>query len=56
MAVHVENLTSEVIPEPESASQAAAGAPDSEQLDKARWARSRLARDRARVAAEGFDD
>ena len=55
MSVHVENLTSEVIPEPESA-PAASDSRVSDEVDKVRRARARLSRDRVRISAEGFDD
>jgi hypothetical protein len=56
--VHVDEMTSEVIAEPEQASQVGDG--DSDQRwaeeERHRWIRERLASDRLRTAAEGFDD
>jgi hypothetical protein len=58
MAVAVDQLTTEVIPEPEPSS--ANGSPDKDQtweiVMRAREAHARLLRDRSRTAAEAFDD
>ena len=59
MTVNVDQLTTEVIPEPEpSRRRPAHQEPDVETLDRARARRraSTMMRDRARTAAEGFDD
>lgn len=57
MTVHIDQLTSEVLPEPEpGASIAAAPAEWWEELDRVRQAGSRLLRDRQRTGSEGFDD
>ena len=57
MAVNIENLSTEVIPEPEethgAAAQPAARRQEAEQM---RVALARWLRDRSRTAAEGFDD
>jgi hypothetical protein len=56
MPVHLDQLTSEVVPEPE-ANAAPAESRDGA-LDPARLSQllARLSEDRRRVAAEGFDD
>lgn len=56
MAVAVDQLTTEVIPEPEPSS--ASGSPDQtwDIVMRAREAHARLLRDRSRTAAEAFDD
>jgi hypothetical protein len=57
MAIEVEQLNTEVIPEPEPAPQG--GAPPTktwEMIEKTREAYSRWLRDRRRTAADGFDD
>jgi hypothetical protein len=57
MAVNVDRLDTEVIPEPEPAPQG--GAPPTktwEVVEKTREAYSRWLRDRRRIAADGFDD
>lgn len=57
MAVNVDQLTTEVIPEPEPAPRGSS--PESKSWDvieKTREAYSRWMRDRCRTAAEGFDD
>ena len=53
--VHVDELTSEVVAEPEPDSGAESAAPADEE-DRFRAMRDRLARDAARTRAEGFDD
>jgi hypothetical protein len=55
--MNIDQLTSEVIPEPEPEAGATAGtmAPW-ETEDQIRGAHGRMARDRARTCAEGFDD
>jgi hypothetical protein len=58
MSVHIDQLTSEVVAEPEPA--APGGGAEAEEwwdaLDRVRRSASRIARDRARICAEGFDD
>ncbi len=58
MAVHVDQVTSEVIAEPEPGAAQGAGAPAEwwEELDRFRKSKSRLMRDHQRTCAEGFDD
>jgi hypothetical protein len=57
MPVNVENLSTEVIPEPEgSPGVAAMPANRWEEAEKVREGCSRLHRNRSRTAAEGFDD
>ncbi len=56
MSVHIGELTSEVIPEPEQAGAGAQGAPEPEAHENVRRAHARLVRDLRRTAAEGFDD
>jgi hypothetical protein len=56
MAVHIEHMTSEVIPESESPSPGYGDATRWEELDQLRELQARLLRDRSRTAAEGFDD
>ena len=57
MGVHIGEMVSEVTAETDSA--AAAGAPQPstwEELARVREAEARIARDRMRTAAEGYDD
>lgn len=57
MAVHIDEMTSEVIAESEpSPSGEAAQATNWERLAQLREFHARLVRDRLRTAAEGFDD
>ena len=56
MTIHIDNISTEVIPEVES-SQPTGGAPEHwEELAHARQSFSRVLRDEWRTAAEGFDD
>jgi hypothetical protein len=58
MPVNVDNLTTEVVPEPEGPGSVPAGAARRpwEEAEKMREALARVKRDRGRTAAEGFDD
>ena len=57
MAVNIEQLTTEVIPEPEPSTAGGSGETKSwDVIQKTREAYSRWMRDRCRTAAEGFDD
>jgi hypothetical protein len=57
MTVHIDNLTTEVIPEPEPPGEAADEKSQPwEELERLRRSYSRLLRDLSRTAAEGFDD
>ncbi len=58
MAVHVDELTTEVVPEEETAAMpAGAGGSQSHDLERERWRalQDRVERDAARTRAEGFD-
>jgi hypothetical protein len=58
MAVHIDRVMTEVVPEPEPGTgAAAAGAPAPwDETDRARAALAVLTRDQCRTRAEGFDD
>ncbi|HJQ69631.1 MAG TPA: hypothetical protein VKA70_11700 [Blastocatellia bacterium] len=56
MAVHVEEMVSDVTAEPEPRSAGSGEAVSWEELAKARQLQASLARDRRRTAAEGYDD
>jgi len=59
MAVHIDQVISEVVPEPEIAGSSSAGEGSTEwwdDVDHIRGSASRLTRDRLRTRAEGFDD
>ena len=59
MPVNVDNLTTEVIPEPEgpgSERMAKAASRSWEEAEKLRGALARIKYDRSRTAAENFDD
>jgi len=58
MAVHVDEIVSSVIPEPEEqhASAPAAQEPAWKTAAQMRSLHARIVQDRARTAAEGFDD
>jgi hypothetical protein len=57
MPINVENLSTEVIPEPEEAAGAGpTSASHWEETEKLRQSLARWRRDRSRTAAEGFDD
>ncbi len=56
MPVHIDQMTSEVIPEVEPASGGNKGTTSWEELAQLRDRQMRLLRDRLRTAAEGFDD
>jgi hypothetical protein len=56
MTVHVDEMISEVSAEGAAAPQAAAPAPDWQELARQRELRAQVARDLWRTAAEGFDD
>jgi hypothetical protein len=56
MTIHVGEMTSEVTAEPEALEEGAAADTQWQALEKLRAAYSRVARDQARTAAEGFDD
>ena len=57
MAVNVSQLTTEVIPEPEPSAAAQSQQEHTwDIVERVREASSRLASDRARTAAEAFDD
>jgi hypothetical protein len=58
MAVHIGELSTEVIPEPEPPPGARDGGSGSgwEEVRRVRESQSALLRDRLRTAAEGFDD
>jgi hypothetical protein len=56
MTVHVDELTTEVTPAPESAAPATAELEPQLEQELIRATTERLARDRARTCAEGFDD
>jgi hypothetical protein len=55
MSVHVEEMASEVIPEPEPGVESGAGSISWAEMDRHRALAYRLAMDRARTCAEGFD-
>ncbi len=56
MTVHVDSITSEVIPEPEPSAEGDVESTKWEELERLRGTYSRMARDQRRTAAEGFDD
>lgn len=56
MSVHIDQLSTEVIPEPEPPPGARDGGPGWEEVTRVRESQSALSRDRLRTAAEGFDD
>ena len=56
MTVHVDNMTTEVIPEVEPPQSVGGGQETWEELAHVRQSFSRLVRDEWRTAAEGFDD
>jgi hypothetical protein len=57
MPVHIDQMTSEVVPESEPASGGGYGeTPSWEEMAQLRDQQARLLRDRLRTAAEGFDD
>lgn len=56
MAVHVDEMTSEVTAEPEAMDEGDADNTEWMTVDKLRGASARALRDQARTAAEGFDD
>ncbi|WP_224242768.1 hypothetical protein [Hyalangium gracile] len=58
MAVNVENLTSEVVPEAEPGQQPSGSEPSTpwQEVERVKAALARLAEDRLRTRAEGFDD
>ena len=58
MGVHIDQLTSDVIPETETAPESSGGESGEawEEVDRVRQAASRLKRDGRRTCAEGFDD
>lgn len=56
MPVHIGELSTEVIPEPEPPPGARDGGSGWEEVTRVRESQSALSRDRLRTAAEGFDD
>lgn len=56
MAVNVDQMITEVVPEPEPASADAEKIKDWEMIERTCQAHSRWLRDHYRTAAEGFDD
>ena len=56
MAVHVDSLISEVIPEPEPPAEGNVESTKWEELDQLRGTYARITRDQRRTAAEGFND
>ena len=56
MAVHVEEMTTEVTAEPEPAAEGGGEAAEWQKVEQVRAAYSRMLRDQLRTAAEGFDD
>ena len=57
MTIHIDQLTSDVTPEPEPSAPAAGTSGDPwDELDRARQSHSRLIRDMRRTSSEGFDD
>lgn len=56
MPVHIGELSTEVIPEPEPPPGARDGGPGWVEVTRVRESQSALLRDRLRTAAEGFDD
>lgn len=56
MPVHVDEMTSEVTVEPEASDEGEAENTEWQAVEKLRGAYSRMVRDQARTAAEGFDD
>lgn len=56
MAVHVDNVTTEVVAEPEPVSLGEEEPSSWNELEQVRWAYSSMMRDLARTAAENFDD
>jgi hypothetical protein len=56
MPVHIGELTTEVIPEPEPPPGADNGGAGWEAVTRVRESQAALSRERLRTAAEGFDD
>jgi hypothetical protein len=56
MAVNVDEIVSNVTPEPELPATGSSIEPDWRRLSHARELNARVRRDRLRTAAEGFDD
>lgn len=56
MTVHIDNLTTEVVPEPEPPGESSDESKPWEELEQLRRSYSRMLRDLSRTAAEGFDD
>ena len=56
MTVHVDTLTTDVVPEVEPSEAAGGGQDTWEELAHVRQSFSRMLRDEWRTAAEGFDD
>lgn len=56
MAVHIDEITSEVLAEANPMGSAAGTADENQALRRTLEQLARLAEDRRRVAAEGFDD
>jgi hypothetical protein len=56
MAVHIDELSTEVVPEPEPPPGPRGGGAGWEEVTRMRESQSALLRDRLRTAAEGFDD
>lgn len=56
MTVHIDTMTTEVIPEPEPPGEATGQTTPWEELEQARRSYSRMLRDLSRTSAEGFDD
>jgi hypothetical protein len=56
MTVHIDTMTTEVVPEPEPPGETTSESMAWEELEQARRSYSRMLRDLSRTAAEGFDD
>jgi hypothetical protein len=56
MPVHVDHLVSDVISEAEPTTEEAAGKMEWEEVNRFRQRQARVAQDRLRTAAEGFND
>jgi hypothetical protein len=56
MAVHVDEMTSEVTTEPEPSAEGGGEGPEWKQVERVRAAVARASRDAFRTAADGYDD